>query len=262
MISSSSALLFLISVLIFSLFLLVVVSISSYHSRAYLRAFSIVKFCTLISYVESNTISLIWNFRSHNLQIFPRPGSPPVFCADPSLTVEPLILLEQMRNFRVFFMHFLQFETPQKLQCELVRSLTFYQAVPHVLHPYPVFWYSWEFLGLVIVNMGSFSSKRNSRLPMKNWRLASRITPLRDELEDRPDYSSIFFSALCSLKSAVTDRLKASVKSLSLLTNFAKFWIFYYCFLLLPRIPRKILVKKGKMNGLTLSCRKIVLYDW
>ena len=236
MISSSSALLFLISKLMFSLFLFVVVSISSCHSRAYLRAFSIVKFCTLINYVESNTISLIWNFRSHNLQIFPFPGSPP---AEPSLTVEPLILLETTRNFRVFFMHFLQFEIPQKLQCELVRSLTFYQAVPHVLHPYPVFWYSWEFLGLVIVNIGSFSSKKNSRLPIKNWRLASRMTPLRDELDDRPDYSSIFFSALFSLKSAVTDLLKASVKSLSLLTSFAKFCIFYYCFLLFPRIPKK-----------------------
>ena len=89
------------------------------------------------------------------------------------------------------------------------------------------------------MNIGSFSSKKNSRLPIKNWRLASSMTPLRDELDDRPDYSSIFFSALFSLKSAVTDLLKASVKSLSLLTSFAKFCIFYYCFLLLPSIPKK-----------------------
>ena len=68
----------------------------------------------------------------------------------------------------------------------------------------------------------------------------------------------------------MTDRLKASVKSLSLLTNFAKFWIFYYCFLLFPRMPKEVnnmsilLSEEAKWSyyGLTLASCKIILYDW
>ena len=168
-----------------------------------------------MSLEESWTISLIWNFLTQTLQMRPLPSLSSVLLSLLLLSLlwdsRVVFLVLTPRNFRDPFVHFLQLEMPQNSQYD--RSLCFCQGDKQELQPFGVLWYSCFERGLVMKKIGSFSSNTNSRSPIIKTRLACRIWPSLESLEDLLDYVRILYLLAGFTAVLMADLLKALAKS-------------------------------------------------
>ena len=119
-------------------------------------------------------MSLIRNFRSHSLQIWPRFYTGICCFTPPSATYSSSMVITRLRlNNLVFLRHFLHVDMPQNWQWLLCKSPALLHFSRHVLHPSGVLWWCFLLIGSYIVKITSFSSKRYSRLPITNFLLVS-----------------------------------------------------------------------------------------
>ena len=119
---------------------------------------------------EPATMPLIKNFRSQRRQIVPR------LSTHLPLLSSSIPTSSSSRKGRVFFMHYLQLDAPQKSQWLPYRSELFFHFSPQVLHPSGVLWYLLGSIAFFNEKIISESLKVYSRSPMKKRFETSRIS--------------------------------------------------------------------------------------